>query len=92
MIIASAIKVNKDNEEFVIIGRRHWNCYETMAFAKIARPFKDEQGFVDHNFKFLTRKEAYDHVIECNQCVPEYHDCLYSEDIFPPKEGVNNED
>lgn len=83
MIICSAVKIEKDNKEFVIMGKRHGDCFETLYNAGIKRPFKDIQGFVNDNFEFLTRHEAYKHVKACGQTLIE--DCngtLYSEDLW----------
>ena len=84
MIIASAIKVTKDGNTFVIMGRRHCSCFQTMFDAGIKRPFQEEQGFVTDKFKFVNRKEAKTIAEECDQILKgegKYRD-LYSEDIF----------
>ena len=84
MIIASAIKVNKDDAEFVIMGRRHCSCFEIMFLAGVKRPFKEEQGFVTDDFRFVNRKEALEIAISCGQILEgeELHNVLFSENIF----------
>ena len=85
MIISSAIKVTKDKKTFVIMGRRHCSCFQTMFDAGIKRPFHEEQGFVTDKFKFVNRKDAKLIAIACRQILEgegKYRE-LYSEDIFP---------
>ena len=59
MIISSAIRVTKDGKIFVIMGRRHCSCFQTMFDAGIKRPFKDEQGFVTDEFEFVNMDDQY---------------------------------
>ena len=84
MIISSAIRVTKDGKTFVIMGRRHCSCFQTMCDSGIKRPFTDEQGFVTDKFKFVNRREAKKIAEDCNQILKgegQYSE-LYSEDIF----------
>ena len=86
-IISSAIKVNKDNKEFIIMGKRHWICYQTMLDAGIKRPFKDSQGFMTSEFEFVDRREAKAIAVAANQILSgegKYAE-LFSEDIFLSK-------
>jgi len=86
MIIASAVKVTKDDVTFVIMGRRHCSCFRVMEKAGVKRPFEEEQGFVTDKFVFVTRLEAKRIAEECNQILEGegmYRE-LFSEDIFEP--------
>lgn len=86
MIIASAVKFTKDEKEFVIIGKRHHNCFEIAYNAGLRRPWTEVQGFVDDTFNFLDRRAAYRNAVNCGQIEEgEYPGTLFSEDIFPPK-------
>ena len=88
MIVAAAIKVFKDNDECVFMGKRHGNCIEQFAFCNFRPPLhKSIQGFMTHDFKFLDRIEAKKYAIECKQLIAgteEFPDSteLYSEDLW----------
>jgi len=88
MIIAAAIKVIKDNEECIFMGKRHGNCIEQFAFCNFRMPlFESVQGFVTDDFRFLDRVEAKKYAIECGQLIAGSEEFptsteLYSEDLW----------
>ena len=69
---------------------RHHHIIHQIAAKLDIRPVKGEQGFMDDKDNFLTREEALDHAIECNQVIVGKakitHVCdgkrLYSEDLW----------
>lgn len=88
MLISAAIKVFKDGDECVFMGKRHGNCIEQFAICNFRSPLhKTIQGFVTQDFQFLDRIEAKKHAIECGQLIagteefPESNE-LYSEDLW----------
>jgi len=82
-IIAAAVKFNKDGEEFIIMGKRHHNCFEIAYQAGLRRPWEDEQGFMTDKFDFLNRYEAFNHAVNCYQLKSKCSiSCLYSEDLW----------
>lgn len=82
-IIAAAIKVTKDEKEFVIAGKRHCNCFETMFLAGVKRPFQEVQGFMTNTFEFVDRKEGWKIAAESGQIKDaEYPRTLFSEDLW----------
>ena len=84
MIICSAVKFTKDDKEFIIMGRRHHNCFETAYDAGVRRPWADVQGFVTDKFEFLDRYEAAKHAFINFQIKDEDMPTreLYSEDLW----------
>lgn len=88
MIIAAAIKVIKDNEECIFMGKRHGNCIEQFAFCNFRMPlFESVQGFMTDDFRFLDRVEAKKYAIECGQLIAGSEEFptsteLYSEDLW----------
>lgn len=82
MIIASAVKVTKDNKTFIIMGKRHHNCLETIWDAGIRRPFIEVQGFMTDKFEFLDRLAAMEHAKIEFQVNPDMTGVLYSEDLW----------
>jgi len=83
MIIASAIKFNNK----IFLGRGH-----SAIVLQIKLKYRDcklkispqEQGFYTDDGRFLSRKEARQHAIDCNQVKEEdlYCDDFTSEDIW----------
>lgn len=72
MILAAAIKyhINKTNKDVVLCGCRHGDIFvqlEGLGFKPRQGYTEIEQGFIDHNGNFLTRKEAYEHAKEIGQ-------------------------
>lgn len=47
------------------------------------------QGFVDHTGKFYTREEAKAIALECHQVSEDHNGTLYSEDLWPSLEMVD---
>ena len=83
MIISSAILIEHEGDEpFIIMGRRHHNCFETLHATGYRRPFKDTQGFMTDSWQFLDRRKAKQHAIECGQIKESPHGELYSEDLW----------
>ena len=87
MIIASAVLVKKDNEEFIIMGKRHSDCFEVMQKAGVQKPFDAIQGFVKQDFMFVNREDAKKHALECKQINLDKLDhpnlaSLFSEDLW----------
>lgn len=89
MILAAAIKfhIEKTNKDVVLCGYRHCNIFEQLQLLGFEpqKGYKEiEQGFIDDNGKFLTRREAYIHAIDCGQIgLRIVHGVeLYSEDLW----------
>ena len=94
MIICAAIQVqferNGRKVETVIHGLRHANCWETMATLGIPVQHTEEEGFVDHENRFLNRYDAFAHALECGQLpatvrthkAEQRETQLYSEDLY----------
>ena len=88
MIVASAIKfhIEATNSDVVLCGLRHSNIFEqlnNLGF-KPKEGYKEiEQGFIDNNNNFLTRKEAYLHALVCDQLHSTRSSVeLFSEDLW----------
>ena len=93
-IICSAIYVLNDKiykaqprnikEGFVITGRRHSDCYNTLICLNydINKNFEDIQGFLTSNNRFVDRKEAYNIALECGQIEERENKLLISEDLY----------
>ena len=96
MIICAAIELTMNNiagTKLVICGHRHKNCVEIAQYSLNSNWIhpKRVEGFIDHNGKFLNRKEAYKHALECGQINQHtkwyrkdnnYEEELYSEDLY----------
>ena len=95
MIVCAAIKVIMNNiagTSAVVCGRRHVDCVKTLEhFNDCWKDSRRFEGFIDHNGKFLDRKEAYKHALECGQISKhdawyridnKYENELYSEDLY----------
>lgn len=73
---------------FVICGRRHHNCYISIAIIndksfETYKHVKNVQGFLTSTDRFVDRKEGMDIALKANQVVNYYHsDTLYSEDLY----------
>jgi hypothetical protein len=89
MILAVAIKVN-DFVCFAPSPKRHHHIFRELQADKL---FENTdvvvEGFMDDKGNFLSRREAYDHVIECSQPMirpsrSQYYqgDQLFSEDLW----------
>lgn len=69
----------------VVSGYRHGSIIAAMGSFNIkthASPELCEQGFLTDKNRFLNRKEARELVIQTGQCVPEFNNELYSEDLY----------
>lgn len=69
----------------VVCGYRHGSIIAAMAKCNVktyASTEFCEQGFLTDKNRFLNRKEARDLVIQTGQCIPEFEDYLYSEDLY----------
>lgn len=95
MIICAAVKikfVNSKNEieKLIICGLRHSDCFRTIRCLDNKHTLWSEEGFINHEGKFLDRKEALKHAQECGQLsathryYQEDHNIyeLYSEDLY----------
>lgn len=83
MIISSAIKFTKDEKTFIIMGRRHHNCFETAYAAGLRKPWTDEQGFMTDKFVFVNRYEAWEIAKVSKQIFRNWGSgTLYSEDLW----------
>ena len=92
MIICAAIRISLQDQQIVICGARHGDCYETiyqlkplLNLSKI--DFKCEEGFIDDFNTFYNREKAYEEAIKFHQLSSttiesklEYK--LYSEDLY----------
>ena len=72
MILAAAIKykITSTGEEVILCGARHGNIFaqlKALGFKPREGYEEIEQGFIDHNNNFLSRKEAFYHAKECGQ-------------------------
>lgn len=82
---AVLIKDLRQDKEFFIPCHRHADAYYTlMEFGY--KPKIDyrtiEEGFLDSQWNFLNRSEAYKRAIECNQINYKKDIELYSEDLW----------
>lgn len=67
----------------VISGYRHGSIIAAMgSFGEPTRLSKTVQGFLTSKNRFLDRSEALELVKQTGQCIPEYNDELYSEDLY----------
>ena len=95
MIICAAIKIQVEglDHETIILCRRHGDGFKILkdlGYAPKTKYKEIAQGFIDHNGKFLDRKEAYIHALECGQLSATTRECkrtnrengLYSEDLY----------
>lgn len=83
---------------FVVSGRRHHNCYMTMAAigdslgleerlkTLIEKTDRDKQGFITNTDRFVDRREGYQIAKEAEQLLHNMHDqsspILISEDLY----------
>lgn len=96
MIIASAIHYDDGKHHvhqpknisigFVVVGRRHHNCFMTVAIlCEHAREkmikFPNTQGFITKDNVFLNRQEAAEYAYKCGQ-TKENTQTLFSEDLW----------
>ena len=91
MIVCAAIKLVNKQTELIVCGHRHGNCLEVISnLGTNWHPSEKTQGFIDHKGRFLDRKEALAHALECGQLsathryYQEDHNIkeLYSEDLY----------
>lgn len=69
MIIASAIKYHINGNDVVLCGVRHGDILNQLLLIgfNIEDVEELEQGFVDHQNNFLSRREAFHHAKNCGQ-------------------------
>ncbi len=72
MILAAAIqfKIEITGKNVILCGARHGDIFkqlEGIGFDPRKGYEEIEQGFIDHNNNFLTRKEAFEHAKTCGQ-------------------------
>lgn len=96
MIICAAVKIHmiKEDKDVIIHCMRHHYAFEILRDLGISihdyEHTATEDGFINHKGEFLTRREAYDHAVECGQlCAQMRHDIqenghleLFSEDLW----------
>lgn len=95
MLICAALLIQVEglDHQTILPCRRHGDGFEILhdfGFAPKTKCSIVEQGFIDHNGKFLDRKEAWDHARECGQLSQttmwykqDHLDWeLYSEDLY----------
>lgn len=81
---AAVLFVAKDGRHFDIPCHRHSDAFYIVSqFLKNDELDKEktQQGFLDHNGKFLNRIEARKHAFMCGQTT-ELNGPLYSEDLW----------
>ena len=70
---------------FVVSGRRHHNCFTTIAMLtgprKDRKYLKEEQGFLTSKDRFVDRKEAGEIAFKVGQTT-DLRTCLFSEDLY----------
>jgi len=68
----------------VVSGRRHSDCYTTLMGLcfKFVDGYKDIQGFITSDNRFVDRYEAYEIAVVSNQIEIRYNRLLISEDIY----------
>ena len=68
---------------FVLCGWRHGSIIGSQKAMNFMYPEKlKTYGFLTDKNRFLNRVEAFHLVKETGQCVPEFNDELYSEDLY----------
>jgi hypothetical protein len=72
---------------FVVCGRRHHNCYATLSIMGDEKYSKlmvgrEGQGFITNTDRYVDRKEGYYIAYAANQILLNYHEDLYSEDLY----------
>lgn len=91
MIICAALRLVNNKQDIVIPCHRHHNGYEILRDLVIDyHKFDIIEGFIDHQNKFLNRKEAFVHWNMCGQSSAEDRQRkfkteeieLYSEDLY----------
>lgn len=91
MIICAAMKLELPNKTHVICGHRHGDCFQTFVLMSDEwHKATKTQGFIDHKGRFLDRKSALQHALECGQLSETTrwyqqdhgNDELYSEDLY----------
>lgn len=79
MILAAAIKykIEKTGEEVVLCGCRHGDIFQQLRALGFepGKGYKElEQGFIDHNNKFMDRYFAFFHAHRCGQLSQKIYD------------------
>ena len=95
MLICAALLIQVDglDHQTILPCRRHGDGFEILCdlgFAPKTKYSIVEQGFIDHNGKFLDRLEAWNHARDCGQLSQttawykqDHFDVeLYSEDLY----------
>ena len=92
MIICAAVRLSYQNQQIIICGARHGDCYETIHQLKSIlnlskTDYHYEEGFVDELNVFYNREKAYEEAVKFHQLSLttiesklEYK--LYSEDLY----------
>ena len=85
-IVSSAIKFRETTNSpywYVICGKRHCDCFETMFNYKIVYDkLSHVQGFLTDTNQFVDRYEAAEIAFNAKQ-ISEPLSILYSEDVWP---------
>lgn len=75
----------KEDREVIIPCHRHCDAYEIMSLMK-AESQSLEEGFLDSDYEFVTRREAYDIAVAADQLIVDKEDIvkclLFSEDLW----------
>ena len=92
MLICAALLIQVEglNHTTILPCRRHGDGYEILRDLGLRSNKVIEDGFIDHNGKFLDRKEAWEHAKMCGQLSQstewykeDHRDWeLYSEDLY----------
>ena len=93
MIIAVALRY-RNNIWALPAPKRHYHIAKMLGEElKLHVALKGEQGFIDSNEGFVDRKRAASIAIDAGQTerLKYSFDDLFSEDIWPPKNGLNDE-
>lgn len=72
MILASAIKINYNNQTLILCGARHSDILKQLRIldldkSKINFDTDIVQGFINQKNEFVTRQEAYNHAVQIGQ-------------------------
>lgn len=74
--------IKEPKNGIVICGRRHHNCFVTLAAIFPERiNVLIEQGFLTSKDRFVDRKEAGEISLKAGQ-ISDKNDCLFSEDLY----------
>ncbi len=74
------------NAGFVVAGRRHHNCFATLAALKVSHKdgflSREVQGFITSDDRFVGRQEAMAVAVNSGQYKGKEKEILFSEDIY----------